>query len=330
MSSLQGFSVQSDLRIVIIGNAGDEKNKVVKSVLNCENPTGVKVGLCTLHQCERAGRRISVVEAPGWDRISIQQTAENMKEEVDRSVSLCPPGPHVFLLVIPVKTPSEEPSTSEITAAQMHMELLSERVWKHTILLFACDDGLEEPQIKEHIRGSEKILEKCGRRSYVLQKSAWESPTQINELLKKIDNLVKENHGDFFIPHAYSELIRHKTLEASGESEIRHRRGSLDNPPNMNKGDSGEKKETTEADKHTPLEDTPKIYMDVKQFVVILMAVFGALIGAVAGAENGVSGSCTGLVFGIIVGILLASIIMYIYTHIYSRAYPEKPTQCTS
>lgn len=99
---------------------------------------------------------------------------------------------------------------------------------------------------------------------------------------------------------------------------------------NKDKGDSGEKKETIEADKHTPSEDTPKINMDFKQFVVILMAVFGALIGSVAGAENGVSGSCSGLVFGVIVGILLASISMYIYTHIYSRSYPKKPTQCTS
>lgn len=97
---------------------------------------------------------------------------------------------------------------------------------------------------------------------------------------------------------------------------------------NKDKGDSGEKKETTEADK--PLEDIPKIYMEFKQFVVILMAVVGALIGAVAGAEYGVSGSVTGLVFGTIVGILLASISMYIYTNIYSRSYPKKPTHHTS
>ncbi|KAK9972814.1 hypothetical protein ABG768_023578 [Culter alburnus] len=304
-----GSSVQSNLRIVIIGNAGDEKNKVVKSVLNCENPTGEKVGLCTLHQREQAGIRLSVVEAPGWDKVS-KQTPKSIKKEVERSVSLCPPGPHALLLVIPVKSLSEEPSANDITAAQMHMELLSERVWKHTILLFDCD-------------------EKCGR-VYVLQKSAWESPAQIHELLNKITDLVVENHGDFFIPQA--ELIQQKTQEASAESEIRHRRGSLDSPPSLNKdkGDSGEKKETIEADKHTPSEDTPKINMDAKQFVVILMAVFGALIGSVTGAQNGVSGSCMGIIFSVVVGILLASFSMYFYTHIYSRSYLKKPTRRTS
>ncbi|XP_048036657.1 GTPase IMAP family member 2-like [Megalobrama amblycephala] len=331
-----GSSVQADLRIVIIGNAGDEKNKVVKSVLNCENPTGVKVGLCTLHQCEHEGRRIRVVEAPGWDKVSKQtknKTKSIKKREVDRSVSLCPPGPHALLLVIPVKTLSEEPSLSDITAAQMHMELLSERVWKHTILLFDCDEGVEEPQIKEYIRSSEKILEKCGGRVYVLQKSTLESPTQIHELLKKIDDLVKENHGDLFIPQAELryEVIPHKT-KASGERKIKHRRGSLDNPPSLNKdkGDSGAKKETIEADKHTPSEDTPKINMEFTQFVVILMAVVGALIGSVTGAQNGVSGSCMGIIFGVVVGILLASFSMYFYTHIYSRSYLKKPTRRTS
>ncbi|XP_048036659.1 GTPase IMAP family member 4-like isoform X2 [Megalobrama amblycephala] len=219
MASLQGSSVQSELRIVIIGNAGDEKNKVVKSVLNCENPTGEKVGLCTLHQCEHEGRRISVVEAPGWDRTS-QQTAENIKEEVQRSVSLCPPGPHALLLVIPVRI-SEEPSPSDITAAQMHMELLSERVWKHTILLFACDEGVRDFNIQGYFQKAKKILDKCEGKAYIL-----DSRSKISELFTKIEDLVEENCGDVFLPQVYYELIQRKT------ESLQCRRGSLQlNPP---------------------------------------------------------------------------------------------------
>ncbi|XP_050969401.1 GTPase IMAP family member 4 isoform X2 [Labeo rohita] len=318
-----------ELRIVILGNAGEDKDEVVKSVLNCENLTPEKVGLCTLHQSEQAGRKISVVEAPGWDKL----TPDRIKEETVRSVLLCPPGPHALLLVIPVKTLSEEPSVEEINAAETHMELLSERVWKHTIVLFACDDGVEEPAIQEHIHSAEKILEKCGRRFYVLQKSIGESPSQISELYKKIDDLVEENCGDFFLPQVYCEVIQQNTQEASGATELRHRRGSLEeNPPNLNKdkGDSEKKKETLESANHSPLEDTPKFTLQIKQFVVILMGAIGALIGAVAGAENGVSGSCSGIVFGVIVGVLLASFIMYIYTRIYSHAYSKQPVQSAS
>ncbi|ROL46049.1 GTPase IMAP family member 4 [Anabarilius grahami] len=265
-----------ELRIVILGNSGDDKNKVVKSILNCENLSGQKNGLCNIHTSEQAGRRISVVEAPGWDRTSIQQTAENIKVEVERSVSLCPPGPHALLLVIPVKI-SKEPSTNEITAAQTHMELLSERVWKHTILLFACDEGVGDCAIKAHFQKAKNILDKCKGRSYVL-----ESHAKISELFTKIEDLVEENRGEFFIPQAYYELIQSKTREASGESALRQRRGSLDNPPNLSKTDSEERKETIEAPKHMDSGDInmPQIYQ--------WMGIVGALLGSVAGAEHGV------------------------------------------
>lgn len=199
----------------------DDYNKVVQSVLNCENLTGERVGLCTLYKSEHAGRKISVVAAPGWHRDS---RPDSMKEELIRSVSLCPPGPHVLLLVIPVKALCEEPSAGEMKSAELHIELLSERVWKHTVVLFDCDDGLEESALREHMRSAEKILEKCEGR-YVLQKSC----TQTQELLKMIDELLEQNKGDFFIPQEYYELIQQK----NDEREVRQRRGSVSKiPPN--------------------------------------------------------------------------------------------------
>ncbi|XP_056314926.1 GTPase IMAP family member 7 [Danio aesculapii] len=310
-----------ELRIVLI-DKDDDKNKVVKSILNCENLTGERVGLCTLYKSEHAGRKISVVEAPGWHRDSIP---DSMKEELIRSVSFCPPGPHVLLLVIPVKALCEEPSAGEMKSAELHIELLSERVWKHTVVLFDCDDGLEESALREHMRSAEKILDKCGGRYYVLQKSC----SQIQELLKKIDELLEENKGDFFIPQHYYELIQQR----NDEREVRRRRGSLHKiPPNLSQeqGKSKEKTETVDAAKNTLLEDVPKISMDYRQFAVILMVVVCALLGSVAGAQNGVLGSFTGIVFGIVVGVLLASVTMYIHTNFYLHVNSKQSTRTTS
>lgn len=329
LTSPKDSSMQSMLRVVLYGNTGDDKNKLARSVLTGESLTGEKNGLCTLYKSVQAGRRICVVEAPGWHKHSIQQTPENVKEEITRSVLLCAPGPHALLLVIPVKSLSEEPSEGEINAAEMHMELLSERVWKHTIVLFACDEGVEETTIRKHIHSAEKILEKCGGRSHVLQMNICESPTQISELFQKIDSLVEDSRGDFFIPQAYYELIQKKTLEASGETRLSQKRGSLlTDPPNFNKhkGDSEEKKESAEAVKHS--EDGSRISMDSTLFVLILLGAVGALLGSVAGAENGVRGSFIGVVFGIFVGVLLALFIMYIYTFtfIQSRLHISRST----
>ncbi|NP_001073127.2 uncharacterized protein isoform X1 [Danio rerio] len=317
--SPQGSSSgHSELRIVLVDKyTEDDKNKVLKSILNCENLTGERVGLCKLYKSEHAGRKISVVEAPGWQRDS---TPDSMKEEMVRSVSYCPPGPHVLLLVIPVKALCEEPSAGEMKSAEMHIELLSERAWKHTVVLFDCDDGLEESALREHMRSAEKILEKCGGRYYVLQKSC----SQIQELLKKIDKLLEENKGGVFILQHYYELIQ----KENDEREVRQRRGSLlKNPPNLsqNQGDS-EKKETVDAAKNTRLEDVAKISMDFRQFAVILMCVVCALLGSVAGAQNGVLGSFTGIVFGIIVGVLLANVTLYIHTNFYSRVNSKQTT----
>lgn len=325
LTSPKDSSMQSVLRVVLFGNAGADKNKLAKSVLIGENLTCEKNGLCTLYKSVQAGRRICVVEAPGWHKHSIQQTPENVKEEITRSVLLCAPGPHALLLVIPVKALSEELSEGEINAAEMHMELLSERVWKHTIVLFACDEGVEETTIRQHIHSAEKILEKCGGRSHVLQMNTCESPTQISEIFQKIDSLVEDSCGDFFIPQAFYEMIQKKTQEASGATRLSQRRGSLlTDTPNFNKhkGDSEDKKESTEAAKHS--EDGSKFSMDSTQFVLILLGAFGALLGSVAGAENGVRGSFMGLVFGIFVGVLVALFTMYIYTNFYSKQTTHK------
>lgn len=309
----------SEVRVVLLGDTRADQGEVAKSILGRKTLTAEKFGLCNLYSGEEAGRKISVVETPGWNRSSIQQTAESVKAEIVRSVSLCPPGPDALLLVLPVKNLFEE-SSSEITEAKNHVQLLSERVWKHTIVLFYCDEGVEESVLQEHIRSAGKILEKCLGRYHVLRRNS----SQIRELFKKIEHLVEENK-DFFIPQNVYEVIQRKT-EVSVESAIRQRRGSLEKDrPNFEKekGDSDEKKETVEVVKHMFL----ALDKSLIPFSVILMAIVGALVGSVAGAEHGVLGACAGLVSGIIVGVLLAILIMYIYTRINSHFNPNQPTQ---
>lgn len=280
-----GVSSKEEIGVVLLGNDEVDKSKVIKSILGCRNLMGENVGQCVLYEAEQAVRKISVVEAPGWN--SMQQTPESTKNSIRRSVSLCPPGPHVVLLVIPVKR-NEEPSSGDIKAAEIHMELLSERVWKHTIVLFACDEGVGEFAIKAYFPKAKKILEKCKGRTYILEKHS-----KISELLKKIEDLVEENCGDAFIPQMYYELLERKT------EDLRRRRGSLlKNPPDM-----------TNVKPDFVNDPQAHLMHYFKPITVIALAVFGALLGAVAGAEYGVSGACAGLLLGSILAVLLAFLI---------------------
>ncbi|MCJ8750309.1 hypothetical protein PDJAM_G00261450, partial [Pangasius djambal] len=271
---------------------------------------------CFLYEGEHAGRKICIVDTPGWDRVSLECTAKKIKNEITRSVTLCPPGPHALILVLPVNT-ADGPSLNELKSAIQHMELLSERVWNHTMVLFLCDGDVEESTIKDHVQKAEKLLEKCRGRHHVMRQS--EPETQVHGLLKEIDSMVEENQGDYFLPQVYYELIQSKMAhkedtwkethkkqgdEKSEEKDVlRQRRGSLQGTrPSMTKQteDSESQRERTEAKK----EQLP--WNSIKPVVVILMTFMGTLLGSVAGASYGTEGAVLGIVIGFVVLMLLS------------------------
>ncbi|XP_065149973.1 GTPase IMAP family member 4 [Paramisgurnus dabryanus] len=310
-SVMESSSSESEIKIVLLGDTRADKSDIAKLILGCKTLKGEEIGLCTLYKSEETERKISVVDTPGWSPISIEQTAKNIKTEIVRCVSLCPPGPDVLLLVIPVK---QEPSPYEMTEAQKHMELLSERVWKHTIVLFDCEEGIEESVIDKHIQSAETILEKC--KQFVYRRGF----SQMTNLLNIIDDLVKKNKGEFSRTQFYYEEIQPETKVFEGEP--RQRRGSKEMDTSdftVRKGnDTEEKKESVVAIKHELWYDVAALRRTMKSSSVILMGIIGALIGAVAGSGHGALGACAGLVSGIIVGGLLAVLTIYICTYIYS------------
>nr|XP_055068381.1 GTPase IMAP family member 4-like [Misgurnus anguillicaudatus] len=248
-SRCESSSSESEIRIVLLGDKRVDKSELAKLILGSKTLKGEEIGLCTLYNGEETERKISVVETPGWDPSSIKETAKNIKAEIVRCWSLCPPGPDVLLLVIPVK---QEPSMYEMTEAQKHMELLSERVWKHTIVLLDYEEEIEESVINEHIQRAETILEKCREQFCVFYRGT----SQMTDLFKKIDNLVKENNEEFFMPQIYYDKIQPRP-QVFNKGEPRQRRGSKEkNPPDLGKeNDTEEEKETVVAIKHGLFDD---------------------------------------------------------------------------
>ncbi|MCJ8729944.1 hypothetical protein PDJAM_G00112230 [Pangasius djambal] len=322
----------SDRRIVLLGKAGAGKNRVVRVILG-DTKLNEESEECFLYEAEHAGRKICIVDTPGWDRVSLECTAKKIKNEITRSVTLCPPGPHALILVLPVNT-ADGPSLNELKSAIQHMELLSERVWNHTMVLFLCVGDVEESTIKDHVRKAEKLLEKCRGRHHVMRQS--EPETQVHGLLKEIDSMVEENLGDYFLPQVYYELIQSKISpdikelkkmyedreemlkqgyqkrlsvykkQAEEETVLQQRRGSA----------QGTRPSFTEDENQAvDIDDIKRKYRDdllalakyyLKPVSLLVLAVIGALIGSVAGSNYGVLGSGIGIVIGIVVTIPLA------------------------
>ncbi|XP_073669508.1 GTPase IMAP family member 8-like [Paramisgurnus dabryanus] len=190
----------SDLRIMLLGNKRSDKSSLGNIILNREEFDLKTSAQCVKRLREVADRHITVIEAPGWwiDE-PVEESTELLKEEILFSVSLCPPGPHVFLLVVRVDTRFKE---DDRKVFQGYVDLLSERVWSHTIVLFTHGDFLGDTTIEKHIEREGEdlqwLVDKCGNRYHLLNNNNRSDETQIKDLLKKIEETLTENNGCCF------------------------------------------------------------------------------------------------------------------------------------
>ncbi|XDV53318.1 hypothetical protein PO909_021850 [Leuciscus waleckii] len=190
----------SELRIVLMGNRRAGKSSSGNTILGREEFDLKRSAQCVRRHGEVADRHITVIEAPGWwNNYTVEKSPEILKQEIVLSVSLCPPGPHAVLLIIRVDTRFKE---GKRKALQDHLDLLSERVWSHTIVLFTHGDSLSDTSIEQHIESEgqdlQRLLDKCGNRFHVLNNLNRSDDTQIKELLEKIEETVAQNNGRHF------------------------------------------------------------------------------------------------------------------------------------
>ncbi|XP_073687367.1 GTPase IMAP family member 8-like [Garra rufa] len=197
MSNAQSLS---ELRIVLMGYRAAGKSSAGNTILGREEFDLKTSAQCVRRHGEVADRHITVIEAPGWWRnYTVEDSPELLKQEILLSVSLCPPGPHAVLLIIRVDIRFEE---TDRKALQGHLDLLGERVWSHTIVLFTNGDSLLDTSIEQHIESEGQdlqwLLDKCGNRYHVLNNQNRRDHTQIKELLEKIEETVAQNNGCHF------------------------------------------------------------------------------------------------------------------------------------
>ncbi|MEQ2286159.1 hypothetical protein AMECASPLE_039337, partial [Ameca splendens] len=144
-------------------------------------------------QQEVLGRRVTVVDTPGWWWGYLRENTPELDQiEIQNSVHLCPPGPHVFLLVIPVDFYLSKPPLKE------HLELFNADVFSHTIVMFTADAPCSGKMIESNIRRCptlQWILQQCGNRKHVLNIRNRDNRDQVKMLFEKIDTMVKNNGG---------------------------------------------------------------------------------------------------------------------------------------
>ncbi|XP_040917666.1 GTPase IMAP family member 8-like [Toxotes jaculatrix] len=190
------------LRIVLIGGRelrGKPSNKsATGNIILGKNvfDTSRRTAQSAVGQQEVHGRQVTVVDSPGWWwHYPLENTPKLDQIEIMNSVYLCSPGPHAFLLVIPVGLPF--PRIFKLSL-QEHLELFQKRVFNRTIVLFTVHTPCSDITLKDKISkypALKFIVEQCGNRKHVLNISDVHDSAQVIELFKKIEAMVAENGG---------------------------------------------------------------------------------------------------------------------------------------
>ncbi|KAL1265354.1 hypothetical protein QQF64_003381 [Cirrhinus molitorella] len=136
------------------------------------------------------GRTISLINTPcWWENFDLQDSPEVVKEELVCSVFLCPPGPHIFLLVINLSLPFTEENRLTI---EEHLSLFGKKIWRHTIVLLTQTNSLKNKDLQ-------LIIQRCGERYHVFDSK--NKSIGVKDLLDKIDDVVAANNGKHFETH---------------------------------------------------------------------------------------------------------------------------------
>uniref|UniRef100_A0A8C1ZUL5 GTPase IMAP family member 8 n=1 Tax=Cyprinus carpio TaxID=7962 RepID=A0A8C1ZUL5_CYPCA len=213
LSQVSRENTDDELRIVLLGKPGVGKSATGNTILGRDAFKAEVSFESVTEESQREsseinGRRVTVIDTPGL--FDTELSNEEIQREIRHCISMVLPGPHVFLLLIPLGrfTKHEEASVEII------QETFGEKSLMFTMVLFTRGDDLKNKTIEQCLGkpGSviRNLIEACGNRFHVFNNNQTEDRTQVTDLLQKIDNMLKENGGSFYSCKMFREMEREK------------------------------------------------------------------------------------------------------------------------
>lgn len=162
------------------------------------------------------------MDTPDW--FNSQNTPDEVRAQISCCVALSSPGPHAFLLCVPI----DQPAKLELQAVWALDSVFGpEAVRKHTLVLFTHADRLRESgkaggkSVEAYVASQRvdllNLVERCGDRFHVMETAEGGSQGRnVVELLEKVEQMVKETGGQFYSCPAFQEAenrVRQRQVE---------------------------------------------------------------------------------------------------------------------
>ncbi|XP_059902981.1 uncharacterized protein LOC132453913 isoform X1 [Gadus macrocephalus] len=243
LTSSYPMSSSLELRLVLLGNSGVGKSAAGNSILGKEEfETRPNSLVAVTQQCEKrralvAGRKVAVIDTPDW--FHAECSPDEVRAQISSCVALSSPGPHAFLLCVPL----DRPARSELQALGVLEAVFgAEAVRMHTLLLFTQADQLRASgkmgggsDVEAYI-GAEradlvKLVERCGDRFHVLERGpGGAGERSVIQLLERVEQTVLEAGGGCYSCPAFQEA----------EERVRQRQREIAHERRGGRGEQGE------------------------------------------------------------------------------------------
>ncbi|XP_077463188.1 GTPase IMAP family member 8-like isoform X1 [Stigmatopora argus] len=212
----------NEVRILILGEKMSGKTTAANCILQRKVFPTQLYGGCLACQAQVAGRRVTVVDTPGW-----QGAAECTWEKDNKIVNgltLSTPGFHAILFVISLDMKFNEVNKEMLVD---HVELFGDNVWDHTMVLFSNVDTLVDRSLEEFIEREPEaltsLIDMCGNRYHCLDIK--DNVSQHPQLFEKIEAMSAKNQGRLFHPNInyIHQRVEEKFQKRKIQETMQHR-----------------------------------------------------------------------------------------------------------
>lgn len=227
----QSLSPVQTINLVLIGEREAGKSAAGNAILGSTafDQVGVRTRTSVRGEGVVRGRRVVVVDTPGWDWFNLSGSSASpvaVKKEMISGMTLCHPGAHALLLVVPL---SFSFSTRERHVVEEHVDLFGPQAWRHTLVLFTVMDTkrLRDCSLQDEVEVNselQKLVEKCSGRYHALHGRPKRGEDQVAGLLSKIQKMAFADGESLLLSDQVLEWYKEREEQEDRRNEEERRK----------------------------------------------------------------------------------------------------------